>query len=112
MRSVMRNPPTALMVAAVTAMKPGSVIVDLAAESGGNCELTKAGEAVDVGAVLVLGPVNVPSTLAFHASQTYSRNLQALLGNLLDKEGNPKLDLADEITGAMVVTHAGEVRKR
>jgi H+-translocating NAD(P) transhydrogenase subunit alpha len=96
----------------VRAMKPGAVIVDLAAETGGNCELTKPGEAVDVGGVLVLGPVNVPSTLAFHASQTYSRNLQSLLQHLLDKEGKPKLDLADEITGAMVVTHAGEVRKR
>jgi proton-translocating NAD(P)+ transhydrogenase subunit alpha len=96
----------------VRSMKPGSVIVDLAAESGGNCELTKAGEAVDVGGVLVLGPLNVPSTLAFHASQTYSRNLQALLGDLLDKEGKPKIDLADEITGAMVVTHGGEVRKK
>jgi NAD(P) transhydrogenase subunit alpha len=107
-----RPAPRLISADMVRSMKPGSVIVDLAAESGGNCELTKAGEAVDVGGVLMLGPVNVPSTLAFHASQTYSRNLQALLGNLLDKEGKPKIDLADEITGAMVVTHAGEVRKR
>lgn len=96
----------------VRSMKPGSVIVDLAAESGGNCELTRAGEAVEVGGVHVLGPVNVPASLAFHASQTYSRNLQALLQHLLDKEGKPRLDLADEITGAMVVTHGGEIRKR
>jgi NAD(P) transhydrogenase subunit alpha len=96
----------------VKSMKPGAVIVDLAAETGGNCELTKAGEAVEVGGVNILGPVNVPSTLAFHASQTYSRNLQSLLQHLLDKEGKPKLDLADEITGAMVVTHAGEIRKK
>ncbi len=96
----------------VRSMKPGSVIVDLAAESGGNCELTRAGETVDVGGVLVLGPVNVPATLAFHASQTYSRNLQSLLQHLLDNEGKPKLDLQDEIIGAMVVTHGGEVRKR
>ena len=96
----------------VRSMKPGSVIVDLAADSGGNCELTRAGEVVDEGGVLVLGPVNVPSTLAFHASQTYSRNLQSLLQVLLDKEGWPKLDLADEILGAMVVTHAGEIRKK
>jgi H+-translocating NAD(P) transhydrogenase subunit alpha len=60
----------------------------------------------------VLGPVNVASTLAYHASQTYSRNLQALLGHLLDKEGKPRLDLDDEITGAMVVAHAGEARRR
>ncbi|WP_176064553.1 Re/Si-specific NAD(P)(+) transhydrogenase subunit alpha [Anaeromyxobacter diazotrophicus] len=107
-----RPAPRLISAEMVRAMKPGAVIVDLAAESGGNCELTRAGEAVDVGGVLVLGPVNVPSTLAFHASQTYSRNLQALLGHLLDKEGKPKLDLQDEITGAMVVTHAGEIRKK
>ena len=96
----------------VRTMKPGAVVVDLAAETGGNCEVTKAGEAVEEHGVLVLGPVNVPSTVAFHASQTYSRNLQALLGHLLDKEGALKLDLADEIAGPMVVTHAGEVRRR
>ncbi len=95
----------------VRSMKPGSVIVDLAAETGGNCELTRGGEALDVNGVLVLGPLNVPSTLAFHASQTYSRNLQSLLQHLLDKEGKPKLDLQDEITGAMIVTHGGETRK-
>lgn len=107
-----RPAPRLITAEMVRSMKPGAVIVDLAAESGGNCELTRAGEAVDVGGVLVLGPVNVPATLAFHASQTYSRNLQALLGHLLDQEGKPKLDLADEITGAMAVTHAGEIRKR
>ncbi|HET9596364.1 MAG TPA: NAD(P)(+) transhydrogenase (Re/Si-specific) subunit alpha, partial [Anaeromyxobacteraceae bacterium] len=107
-----RPAPRLITAEMVRSMKPGAVIVDLAAESGGNCELTKAGEAVDAGGVLVLGPVNVPSTLAFHASQTYSRNLQSLLGHLLDKEGKPKLDLQDEITGAMVVCHAGEIRKR
>ncbi|MHB8875026.1 MAG: Re/Si-specific NAD(P)(+) transhydrogenase subunit alpha [Myxococcaceae bacterium] len=96
----------------VRSMKPGAVIVDLAAEAGGNCEATRAGETVDEGGVLVLGPLNLPSTLAFHASQTYSRNLQALLGHLLDeKSGKARLDLGDEITSAMVVTHAGEVRK-
>ena len=95
----------------VRTMKPGAVIVDLAAETGGNCELTKAGDVADVGGVLVLGPLNLASSVPFHASQTYSRNLQSLLQHLLDKDGNPRIDLADEITGAMVVTHAGEVRK-
>jgi NAD(P) transhydrogenase subunit alpha len=56
--------------------------------------------------------VNVPSSVAFHASQTYSRNLQALLRHLLDGEGRARIDLSDEITGAMVVTHAGEIRRR
>jgi H+-translocating NAD(P) transhydrogenase subunit alpha len=107
-----RPAPRLLTAEMVRSMKPGAVIVDLAAETGGNCELTKAGEAVEVGGVLVLGPLNVPSTVAFHASQTYSRNLQSLLQHLLDEQGKPRLDLADEITGAMVVTHAGEVRKR
>jgi H+-translocating NAD(P) transhydrogenase subunit alpha len=96
----------------VRSMKPGSVIVDLAAETGGNCEVTRPGEAVEVSGVNVLGPLNVPSTVAFHASQTYSRNLQSLLQHLLDKEGKPKLDMADEITGAMAVTHGGEIRKK
>ncbi|HTP25244.1 MAG TPA: Re/Si-specific NAD(P)(+) transhydrogenase subunit alpha [Anaeromyxobacteraceae bacterium] len=94
----------------VRSMKRGSVIVDLAAEAGGNCELTKPGEVVEVEGVVVLGPVNVPSTLAFHASQTYSRNLMALLEHILDAEGRLKLDLSDPIMGAMVVTHAGQVR--
>ncbi len=107
-----RPAPRLVTAEMVRAMRPGSVIVDLAAETGGNCELTRAGEVVDVGGVLVLGPVNLASSVAFHASQTYSRNLQSLLQHLLDKEGKPNLDLADEITGAMVVTHAGEIRKR
>ena len=105
-----RPAPRLVAAGMVRSMRPGSVIVDLAAETGGNCELTRAGEVVEEGGVIVLGPVNVPSTVAFHASQTYSRNLQALLQHLLDADGVPKLDLADEITGAMVVTHAGENR--
>jgi NAD(P) transhydrogenase subunit alpha len=106
-----RPAPRLVTAEMVRSMKPGAVLVDLAAEAGGNCELTRAGEVVDVDGVLVLGPVNVPSTVAFHASQTYSRNLQALLRVLLDGEGRPRIDLADEITGPMVVTHAGEIRK-
>ena len=107
-----RPAPRLITAEMVRTMKPGAVIVDLAAETGGNCELTRAGDVADVGGVLVLGPVNLASSVAFHASQTYSRNLQALLQHLLDKEGKPRIDLADEITGAMVVSHAGEVRRR
>ncbi len=96
----------------VQTMKPGSVIVDLAAESGGNCVLTKAGETFEVGGVTIIGPMNLPSTVPFHASQMYSRNLFTLLSHLINKDGVLNLDLNDEITGAMVVTHAGEIRKR
>ncbi len=95
----------------VGSMRPGSVIVDLAAESGGNCALTRPGETVVSGGVSILGPMNVPSTVPLHASQMYSRNLQALLGHLAP-DGQLRIDLSDEITGAMAVAHAGEVRKR
>jgi len=90
-------------------MRAGAVIVDLAAEAGGNCELTRADETVRQGEVTVLGPLNLPATVPLHASQMYSRNLQTLLQHLV-KEGALVVDLADEITGAMVVTHQGEIR--
>ncbi len=95
----------------VARMAAGSVIVDLAAETGGNCELTKAGEVVltDNG-VSIDGPVNVPSMVPNDASRLYSRNVAALLDLLLDDEGNVNLDFEDEILGAMCVTHNGEVR--
>jgi NAD(P) transhydrogenase subunit alpha len=94
----------------VRTMKPGAVIVDLAAETGGNCELTRANEVVNEGGVLILGPVNLPASVPFHASQMYSKNLQALLGHIA-KDGTLTVDLADEITGAMALTHAGELRR-
>ena len=95
----------------VARMSAGSVIVDLAAETGGNCELTKAGEVVltDNG-VSIDGPVNVPSMVPTDASRLYSRNVAALLDLLLDDEGNVNLDFEDEILDAMCVTHNGEVR--
>jgi NAD(P) transhydrogenase subunit alpha len=95
----------------VRAMRPGAVIVDLAAETGGNCELTRAGEAVDEGGVHVLGPLNLPASVPFHASQMYSRNLAAFLA-VAAKDGRLTVDLEDEIQGAMAVTHAGEARRR
>jgi NAD(P) transhydrogenase subunit alpha len=95
----------------VQTMKPGSVIVDLAAESGGNCSLTKAGQTIDVGGVTIIGPTNLPASVPYHASQMYSRNLLTLLQHMA-KDGVPNVDLNDEITGAMVVTHGGEIRKR
>jgi NAD(P) transhydrogenase subunit alpha len=96
---------------AVRGMKPGSVIVDLAAEAGGNCELTEAGtERVEHG-VALLGPVNLPSTLPHHASQMYSRNISSFLLHLV-KDGAVQLDFEDDIIRNTCVTHAGEVRQR
>lgn len=92
----------------VAAMKPGSVIVDLAAETGGNCELTTAGEATVHHGVTVIGLANAPSAVAHHASQMYSRNLSALLLHLV-RVGTLQLDMEDEITRACCVTHAGEI---
>ena len=95
----------------VASMRAGSVIVDLAAETGGNCTLTRLGETVVAHDVRILGPANLASSLPLHASQMYSRNLLTLLQHLL-KDGALVLDLADEITGAMVVVHEGEVRRK
>ena len=104
--------PILITEAMVRSMRPGAVIVDLSAETGGNCVLTRPGEVVEVAGVTILGPLNLACTLPFHASQTYSRNLQALLDHLIAKDGILKLDLADEITAGMCVVHGGEVRKR
>jgi NAD(P) transhydrogenase subunit alpha len=102
--------PRLLTAEMVRSMRPGSVVVDLAAETGGNCELTRAGEAVLEHGVTVLGPVDLPSTVPFHASQMYGRNVQTLLTHLSTTEGALHLDPADEITGAMLVVHDGKVR--
>nr|WP_254774218.1 hypothetical protein [Marinobacter sp. AC-23] len=91
-------------------MKLGSVIVDLAAERGGNCELSKAGETVIAYGVTILGPVDIVATLPNHASQMYGRNLENLLRHLLDEEGHLNLDFEDEILDQAVITHQGEVR--
>lgn len=89
-------------------MKPGSVIVDLAAEAGGNCALTRPGETVHVNGVTILGPLNLPSTLPLHASQMFSRNILTLLQHLI-RDGNLTIDAEDEITKAMMLTHAGQL---
>ena len=93
----------------VKAMKPGSVIVDLAAERGGNCDLTEQGKTVIAHGVTILGPENVPSELAYHASQMYGKNMQTLLELILDDQGNLNLDFNDEIIAGTVVAHNGEV---
>lgn len=92
----------------VRRMAPGSLIVDLAAERGGNCELTKPGENVVEGGVLILGPLNLPSTVPFEASQMYGRNITAFLSHLLE-EGKLVFDVEDEITKETLVTRGGAV---
>ncbi len=103
-----RRAPLLVTADMVKGMRPGSVIVDLAAETGGNVELTKAGEDVDVGGVTIIGARNVPSTMPLHASQLYARNVANLLLHLV-KDGAIKLDFADEITKGACVTHGGEI---
>ena len=101
-----RAAPVLITKAMVESMQPGSVIVDLAAEAGGNCELTKPGETIRVAGVTIIGAVNLASTVPFHASQMLSRNILTLLQHLI-KENTLTIDLTDEITKAMVVTHDG-----
>lgn len=93
----------------VKAMKQGSVIVDLAAERGGNCELTRLGETVVAHGVTILGPDNLPSTLPNHASQMYGKNMEVLLGHLIDDAGQLALDFDDEIIDEVVIAHDGAV---
>src|SRR5213592_234258 len=102
--------PILITAEAVRGMKPGSVIVDLAAETGGNCELTEPGSDVIRNGVVIIGPVNLPSTLPVHASQMYARNISSFLLHVV-KDGALRLDFEDEITRDTCVTHAGEVRK-
>jgi H+-translocating NAD(P) transhydrogenase subunit alpha len=84
--------------------------VDLAGESGGNCELTRAGETVVEGGVKIIAPLNLPSELATHASQLYSKNVENLLGLLVTDEGELNLDFDDEIVAGACTTHEGEIR--
>ena len=90
-------------------MKPGSVIVDLAGESGGNCELTEPGETVVRYDVTIASPLNLPASMPEHASQLYGRNVQSLLELFLDDEGNLALDFDDEIVAGACITRDGEV---
>jgi len=103
-----KKAPTLVTAEMVAGMRTGSVIVDLAAERGGNCELTKPGETVVEGGVTILGPANLPSEVPFHASQMYAKNIVTFLQHLLD-DGQVKLDLEDEITRETLVTHEGRV---
>jgi NAD(P) transhydrogenase subunit alpha len=105
-----RQAPLLVTEEMVKSMRPGSVIVDLAAESGGNCALTRAEETVVAHGVQILGPTNLPATIPVHASQMYSKNIATLLAEFVDKEGNVALDLENDVVGPATVTHAGEVK--
>lgn len=93
----------------VRTMKPGSVIVDLAADGGGNCELSKPGETVRVQGVTILAPVNIPSSMPYHASLLFSRNLTAFI-QAFTKDKAFVLDLGDDIQQGALITHDGEIR--
>jgi len=105
-----KRAPVVITADAVGGMKPGSVIVDLAVETGGNCELAVAGTDVNRNGVLILGPVNVPSTVPYHASQMYARNISSFLLHVT-RDGKLVVDFDDEIMRETCVTYAGEVRK-
>ncbi len=103
-----RRAPILVTEEAVEKMKPGSVIVDLAGEAGGNCELSEPGQTVIRHDVKIAAPLNVPSTLAEHASQLYAHNIQALLG-LMIEDGSLKLDFEDEVIAGACITRDGEI---
>jgi NAD(P) transhydrogenase subunit alpha len=104
-----RPSPKIIPASMVTAMKPGSVIIDLAAEGGGNCELTQAGEQVDHNGVTIYGPLDVPSMLAVHASEMYAKNLLNFLSPMI-QDGQLAPDWDDEVIAGSALTHAGEIR--
>jgi NAD(P) transhydrogenase subunit alpha len=103
-----RRAPILVTEEAVKLMKPGSVVVDLAAEQGGNCELTEPGRTILAHDVKIAGPLNIPSTMAEHASQLYARNIEALLG-LMVKDGQLQLDFDDEVIAGACITRDGEI---
>jgi H+-translocating NAD(P) transhydrogenase subunit alpha len=103
-----RRAPLLITDAAVRGMKPGSVIVDLAAETGGNCELTQPGKVIVVHDVTIVGTTNLPSTMPYHASQLYSRNVYALL-QLLIKEGALDLNMSDDVIKGTTLVHEGTI---
>ncbi len=104
-----RPAPRIISRAAVERMKPGAVVVDLLAEGGGNCELTRAGETVDHNGVSVIGPVNLPSTVATHASEMYAKNLLNFIKPAF-KDASLAIDWNDEVFAASCVTHDGAIR--
>ena len=105
-----RPAPTLLTEDAVMGMQPGSVIVDMAADSGGNAEPSKPGETVDVDGVKVIGPSNLPSAMPTHASQLYAKNLENLLKLMVGEDGSLSLDFDDDVIAGACITHEGKIR--
>ena len=105
-----RRAPVLITADAVRSMQPGSVIVDLAGDSGGNCELTQAGQTVTENGVKIIAPPNLPSDMAAHASQLYAKNVENLLKLLVSDEGQLNLDFDDEIVAGACLTHEGKIR--
>jgi NAD(P) transhydrogenase subunit alpha len=105
-----RPAPLLVTADAVRSMQPGSVIVDLAGESGGNCELSQAGETVVENGVKVIAPLNLPSEMATHASQLYAKNVENLLRLIVSDEGALAVDFEDEVVAGACLTHEGEVK--
>ena len=103
-----KKSPVLITEAMVKAMAPGSVIVDLAAERGGNCELTSTGETVKAHEVTIIGAINLASSVPYHASQMYARNLTSYLTYMV-KDGKLQMNLEDEITRETLITHGGEI---
>ena len=106
-----KRAPLLVTAETVAAMKPGSVIVDLAGEQGGNCELTEPGATVEKHGVTIIAPLHISSQLAYHSSQMYAKNLSALIA-LLTKDGKLNLDMNDDIIAAVTVTAGGEIRNQ
>jgi H+-translocating NAD(P) transhydrogenase subunit alpha len=104
-----RPAPKLIMEETVRQMPPGAVIVDMAAEAGGNCELTVPGEIVVRYGVTIIGLLNLPATIPFHASQMYSKNIENLLALLISKEGQLSFNFNDEIVKGTVITMDGDV---
>jgi NAD(P) transhydrogenase subunit alpha len=107
-----RPAPKIISAAAVQAMKPGAVIVDLAAETGGNCELTKAGETIVANKVKIVGPVNLPAALGRHASDMYARNLFNFIKPAIGEGGELNIDWEDEVFASSVLTRDGEIKHK
>jgi proton-translocating NAD(P)+ transhydrogenase subunit alpha len=107
-----RKAPVLITKETVAAMHPGAVIVDLAAESGGNCEVTQSGETVKMHGVTIVGPQNLPSRIAFHASQMYAKNLQSFLSLLVSADGVLTREFIDEILASSLIVSAGKVQHK
>jgi NAD(P) transhydrogenase subunit alpha len=107
-----RKAPVLVTEEMVAQMKPGSVIVDLAAEQGGNCECSEAGKDVVKYGVTIIGPINLPASMPIHASEVYAKNISALLALMINKDKQLEINFADDILDGSCVTHNGEIRSQ